>query len=267
MPNVSKSLQLAAMAAGLAVAGCHGPVSEPPDFIKHAMAGEYEAQARLAACYGRGAACIGVRSDPALSCAWRAVIVASASPQRSLADVDAYRAACDTQDESLRQRAGVAAEDLFRRIYHTGMPPLEPVLDAKSHRVLYPSAETVRRRIGASLADQHQHALPQFGPQNLSGAASGNLQWRSCTETVCLNVTSPVVGGGLISYRVSAIGPNSTAVAARLAAAGLDAPGLAAELQSEASSKIDIGPVCWSRTGANDRATSVNAELGPCRKS
>jgi hypothetical protein len=79
---------------------------------------------------------------------------------------------------------------------------------------------------------------------------------------------SPAFGGGLFSYRVVVTGAqdNARPLAARLAAAGLDAAAVAAQLANspEGPPGLSAGPVCWTIGRVRADAAFAGASLGSC---
>ncbi|MBS0296761.1 MAG: hypothetical protein JSR45_10640 [Proteobacteria bacterium] len=264
MLNRSKVVVVAsALMCGLA--GCEQhPASRAqraPEYMHGALSGDIMEQAALADCYATGANCMAIRKDLALSCAWRGVRLASHSPVLAVSDNEAYAAACKGLEGAARQRAEIAEQDLSFRVWGR-LAPGDGALPSRP--LLYPSAETVRLRLNVELVRaKDRRQLPAFGaPRPLGNDA---LAWASCADKLCLEATGPHYGGGLAGFKVilsSTAGPARKALAARLAGAGLDAPGLALHL-TRIDGRSQTGPVCWSVTQSAD-ATAIEALPTPC---
>lgn len=246
-------------------------ISAAPELQHAALSGKTSAQAWLAGCYAAAGRCVGVAPDPALACAWSSVRLLSGAADLALADNEANTALCDLPHGSDRQRAAIVASDLAERVYGRGDEAATlPSRTAGEGEVLYPAPETIRTRINAALAQVN-------GPERLPAFSSAEsvrpgyaVRWSSCAEPVCLRVEAPSTGGGVRGYtvavRVAGAGEADAArLAGRLAAAGLDAPALAATLGEGHDREFVRGPVCW-RAGKGDAATmQAGASRAPCR--
>jgi len=240
-----------------------------PEHLHKALSGDILQQAYLAACADKGADC-GVPADPPMACAWRGVRLASRSPTLSLSDSQAFVASCADADEVFRQRASIALTDLSQRVFGRRLGGLDQTIAALDpHEALYPSIDAVRDRINLALAQAgNGERLPSFAPARPS-ATEEPLAWSSCGPTICLEGFTPTFGGGVISYRVTVksqnVSPSQTdALAAKLAAAGLEAPSAADALSAAASAQITLGPVCWIKGHGNPALSYAGAARAPC---
>jgi hypothetical protein len=269
-----KGMAFAVLALGASLVGCeeHHAVSVrgAPEYLHAALSGDIAAQEWLAACYASPNGCVGA-PDPALACAWRGVRLASQSPRLSLADETAYAQSCADQDETFQQRAELARIDFTTRVYGARAAESANLAGAKDQgNRLYPSLETVRARVAAALTHEDGHLpLPAFAAPRQSADRRVNA-WTACQAAVCLEGVTPAYGGGVIGYRVvvqtKAMDPlRAQRLAARLAAAGLDAPSLADRLGPDAANTTTTGPVCWSKASTPSGAVVLTASRAPCR--
>lgn len=253
------------------LSGCEehrGPATRgAPEFLHDALSGDIAQQDALATCYVKAGACVGLSPDPALGCAWRGVRLASQSPALSLADSEAFAAACANPDESVRQRESIAMIDLAARVYGRRLGALDNLLAASGSKdALYPSLELVRDRVNQTLGQMGQaERLPAFAARRPSDQTTP-VSWSSCGPTICLDADTPPFGGGVQRYRVSVKATASgdpSALAARLATAGLDASATATILGQASTAQINLGPVCWFK-GSRDAVRYAGAARGPC---
>ncbi|MBS0410975.1 MAG: hypothetical protein JSR86_13745 [Proteobacteria bacterium] len=260
----------------LAVAACEQhkapAVSSAPSIQHDALSGKASSQAWLASCYAAGGRCIGITPDPAMACAWSAVRLLSRSPDLSLADSEAYEAACNLPRESERQRAAIAAADFGDRIYGQGADARLAAGKALAETpVLYPSVEAVRTRINLALAHARRaERLPIFAAAPPAKAGDSAVAWSSCADPICLQADTPAFGGGVIRYRVTVrIAGTGEAAAAtlagRLAAEGLEASSLGELLGDGQQHEFGQGPACW-RAGKDAAGIMyAGAARGPCQ--
>lgn len=86
-----------------------------------AHAGDYQGQRNLAFCLSNG--CAGaVMVDPVAACAWRIIVLASASPSIDSSDAENYGFDCGRIGRTGEARAMVLARAKFRGIYGRKMP-------------------------------------------------------------------------------------------------------------------------------------------------
>ena len=260
--------------AAFALVGCeqHPPsiAKDAPAHLHVALTGDIADQAFVADCYAANAGCLGQKPDPPLGCAWRGVRLASRSPDLSLLDTDAFRTACAGLDDTGRQRAAIALDDLSRRIYGRPGMPLPAIAEAAPAGVLYPSMAKVYGRVNRELDREHAARL---GPLNGTQAdgPNGATRWAACSPAICLRGQSPAYGGGLTYYRVEAkagapSGLNSArSLAGRLAGAGLEAPNTAGVLIANGAAKaVTTTTVCWTAGGDARGGAFVQAAAAPC---
>lgn len=259
-----------ALALMVAVAGCEKhtapATSGAPEYLHEALSGDLAAELSLARCYDKGAEGVGCSPDPALACAWRGVRLASRSPELALADNTDFATACATGDPTERQRAAIALGDLVWRVHGRDLPDLPQLTDTLAKApVLYPAVETVRAKVNGELA--------RIGrPERLPAAGRGPAKegepvtWTSCSGPICLDAATPSFGGGVLAYRVTvaAAAGSPQGLAARLAAAGLDAPSALDILTSAAPRGVVKDGVCWSAGSADRGAAFAGASLAPC---
>jgi hypothetical protein len=257
---------------GSALAGCeehHAAATRgEPEYLHQALSGDAQAQDVVAGCYAKAEGCLGIPPDPPLGCAWRGVRLASHSPELSLADTDAFAAACATRDATSHQRSMIAFTDLAARIYRRKFAEL-PELPLAEEPTLYPSIEMVRSRANLQLLQAHRaERLPPFGPPVTSNDGK-TLDWSSCSQAICLQGVSPSFGGGVLSYRV-AVGSSAgdpgrlVSLAATLAAAGLQSPSSADEMAGAPLRAIEQGPVCWTAGRDAHGGAFAEASRYPC---
>ena len=260
--------------AALSLAGCeaHPPsiAKDAPAHLHAALSGDISAQAFVAACYAMAGGCIGQNPDPALACAWYGVRLASRSPALSLRDVDTFKTACAGLDTTGRQRAAIALDDLTRRVYRRPGSTLPPSVGELPSDRLYPSIGTVYDRVNLALVRAHK---PRLGALSLAQPTRDErvMAWTACSPTVCLRGQTPGFGGGLLRYRVevkidAATDPTAaTALAAELAATGLDSPGVAADLATAAGiAPIATPAVCWMSGRGAGSGEFAEAAPAPC---
>ncbi len=260
--------------AALVLAGCeqHAPKATrgAPEYLHEALSGDVPAQKNLIECYGSHDACGGLYPfDPALSCAWRGVRLASQAPDLTLVDEAAFTNACAQGDATFQQRLRLAQEDLTRRIYRTAAPIHSAAGPAVER--LYPSIEAVRGRMNSVLAKAHAAPLPAFGA-SLGSQDSGRRIWKTCSPTVCLEGIAPGWGGGLHSYRATVISATKPGhdreLAADLVGAGLEAPAIAADLLTPVMfsppRSFPAAGVCWSAGTLATGQPFAGATPGPC---
>jgi hypothetical protein len=259
------------LAAGV-LAGCEEhqqpAIQNAPEYLHEALAGGVDAQSALARCLGAQQGCVGYPQDAAMACAWHGVKLASQTPDLSLADDDAYRAACTGGDRTFHQRASLAQEDFTLRIYRRHAPVWSTAPEAGPER-LYPSIETVRGRVNHALGRYHLPLLPRFGAPQQTGAAPGRITWSSCAAAVCLEGDAPAFGGGLFSYKISINAsptPDQKAtLAAQLAGAGLETPGIAEGLVSASGPhRLAAGGFCWTSNDAKNGGAVAEVLAGSC---
>jgi hypothetical protein len=252
----------------LALGACqreqHGPVVEgAPEHMHQALSGDEAAQAWVASCLAKTGQC-GMKTDPALACAWRGVRLAAPAASRSLADVEAFDAACADLGPTGAQRAAIAFADLTTRVSHADLEEL-PVMFARvqAAEVLYPSAAALRTSVNEALTRGGSQALPAYAAP--TPAAEGRaLVWVACSAQYCLEATAPAFGGGLQGYRLRARADAAPASVAAAAAAGLDAPFMAQRLSQPGT--FDRAGMCWTSGPGPDGAYAVQAAPGHCQR-
>ena len=174
-------------------------------------------------------------------------------------------------DRTSRQRSSIAQEDFTLRIYRRHAPAsmMEP---GDGPERLYPSIETVRSRVNVALGRQQLPLLPRFGAPQQIQADPDRISWNSCAGAVCLDGVAPTFGGGLLSYKitVSASPPSiqKDALADRLVGEGLEAPGIAEELQKApapaGSRRLSAGGVCWASNALPAGGVVAAVTAGRC---
>ncbi len=265
-----------AMSVGvMLLAGCEEhrqpAIQHAPEYLHEALAGDVGAQAALASCLEEKQGCVGSAQDAAMACAWRGVRLASQSPDLSLADDDAFVTTCMGGDRTSRQRASIAQEDFTLRIYrrHAPVSMMEP--DDGPER-LYPSIDIVRGRVNLALGRRQLPLLPRFGAPKPVQTDPTRITWSSCAGGVCLEGVAPAFGGGLLGYRIAVTASPASiqkdALAIQLVGDGLEAPGIAENLQnapaSAGSRRMAAGGVCWTSGPSPTGAVVAAVTAGRC---
>ena len=264
-----RSVVVIAAVAGLAACERHtAPAARgAPEYFHGALSGDIDAQENLGHCYDKDGLCGGMSHDPSLACAWRGVRLASRSPRLALAENTAFESACAAEDPTTRQRAAIAFSDLSQRIWGRDLPDLNILAETLPKTpALYTSLETVRTDLNSELARSgRSERLPKFGPPRETGEGVP-VAWTSCNGPICLDAATPSFGGGVLNYRVTvAAGAGAPQnLAARLAAAGLEAPSAVAVLVAATPRGVAKGPVCWSSGPTQNGETFAGASLAPC---
>lgn len=275
MRSIALTAAAMAIAAGLlGLTGCEEHSSKAiraaPEHLHAALSGDIDQQAVLAGCYAKTGGCLGIPPDPAIACAWRGVRLASEDPGLSLADTEAFTAACEAPEESFHQRASIALIDLGARIYNRRLGDVgEMAARTDPRAVLYPSIDQVRERVNQALSQGGEsERLPRFAARR-PGRGDGAVNWSSCAATICLEGLTPSFGGGVIGYRVtvrpSAASPaRGAGLAGKLAAAALEAPAAADALAAAPARQLALGPVCWVKGLGEGGLIYAGALRAPC---
>jgi hypothetical protein len=257
------------------------PLSAPqrprPTLEERAAGEDIDARRELAHCYGEFLGCPSqsVQRDPVKACVWRTVILASQSPDVSLADTDAYESDCGLLDETSAQKGAAAVQEAVHTAYNRDVTlPLSPVYSSTDHHTLYSSAEGLRLAVNDALALMKSRSpLPSYGRPTKEHSPDGDeLRWKTCAADICLQAISPVYGGGVRLFRVEVQGGRqeaSVAAASLLATSAIGQPSLAPRLAAlpvfvGRGDYTRIGTACWGVARTASGAYIAGALAPPC---